>query len=237
MKKILFIAACFAFVSSGAQTADEIIQGFTTKIGGLENFNKVKTARITANFNTQGLDLPMTIQIINNRASRTDLDADGKTVTWVYKDGKAWTVNPFAGINSPKELTGQEFSDFKAQSTLASALIDHKARGHQVELQGQEVVEGIKTWKIKFTNKEDGKIIYCFINTTDSLLIKTVADREMQGQTVSTEVWYSDLKEFGGLKFFMTKTSKIDGEIFQTTTFSNVELNVPLDEKIFEMPK
>jgi hypothetical protein len=35
----------------------------------------------------------------------------------------------------------------------------------------------------------------------------------------------------------MTKTQKMNGEAFQTTTFTNVELNVAIDEKIFDMPK
>ena len=59
----------------------------------------------------------------------------------------------------------------------------------------------------------------------------------MQGQTINVEVWYSDLKDFSGIKFFMTRTQKMNGEAFQTTTFTNIELNAAIDEKIFDMPK
>jgi hypothetical protein len=59
----------------------------------------------------------------------------------------------------------------------------------------------------------------------------------VQGQTVTVEVWYSDLKDFNGTKFFMTRNQKMNGETFQTTTFTNIELNVTIDEKIFDMPK
>jgi hypothetical protein len=236
MKKLFLALLSFSFISAGAQTVDEVIQKYSTKMGGLDAFNKIKTAKITATFSTQGTDLPMTIQTINGKASRTDLEAMGSVVIRSYKDGKAWTQNPFAGIETPKEVTGSELNDFKSQSMLASPLMDYKARGHQVELQGQADVEGIKTYKIKLTNKDDSKATFYYISAADYTLIKSESDRDMQGQNVTIEVLYSDLKDFNGTKFFMTRTQKMNGEIFQTTKFTNIELNATIDEKIFDMP-
>jgi hypothetical protein len=51
------------------------------------------------------------------------------------------------------------------------------------------------------------------------------------------ETWFSDLKEISGVKFFMSRDSKTQGQIFQTVKFDKIELNVPVDEKMFEMPK
>jgi hypothetical protein len=59
----------------------------------------------------------------------------------------------------------------------------------------------------------------------------------MQGQTVTLETWYSDAKVINGLKFFMTRAQKMNGEEFRTTKFDNIELDVTIDEKIFDMPK
>jgi len=155
----------------------------------------------------------------------------------VYNNGKAWQQNPLAGISTPVEVTGTQLSDFKQQSMIAPALMDYKARGHKVELQGQQDVEGIKTWKIKLTDKDDGRITYYYISASDYTMIKSEIEREIQGQKVNTETWFSDLKDFNGAKFFMTRSQKINGETFQTTTIKNIELNVPIDEKIFDMPK
>jgi len=237
MKKILFIAACFSFVSACAQTADEIIKKYADNMGGLDSFNKVKTIKFTATFSTQGVDLPMTIQTINNRASRSDIETPTTTIIRAYKDGKGWTQNALAGINSPKEVTGTELIDYKAGCSLANSLMDYKARGHLAELQGQETVEGVKAWKIKLTSKDDGRVTTYFIGVADNVLLKSAVDRDLRGTLTTVETWYSNLKTFGGLKFFMTRDSKIDGETFQTATFNTVELNVTIDEKIFDMPK
>ena len=40
-----------------------------------------------------------------------------------------------------------------------------------------------------------------------------------------------------GVKFFMSRSSKIEGKEFQSIKYDKIELNVAVDEKIFEMPK
>jgi hypothetical protein len=237
MKKILFVALSMAVISAQAQSADEVIHKFSANMGGLDAFNKITTAKLTGTYSTQGNDLPLTVQIINGKAMRTDVEAMGQNVTNVYYNGKGWKVNPFAGVSVPTEVTGSELNEFKMQSSLASQLMDYKARGHKVEMKGEELVDNIKTFKLSLTNKDDGKETTYFISIADYTLIKSVTSRDIQGKSTDVESFYSNPKEFGGVKFFMTRDSKIDGETFQTVTYEKIELNVPIDEKIFEMPK
>ena len=131
-------------------------------------------------------------------------------------------------------MTPEELLDFKAQSMVANQLMDYKARGHMVELQGQEDVEGIKTYKIKLTNKDDKKITTYFISVTDNTLIKSISTRQIQGQDMEVETFFSDLKDFNGLKFPMTRTQKIQGQVFQEIKMSTIDFNVPIDEKVFD---
>lgn len=235
MKKLLFAVLSFATITVNAQTADEVIQKYTNNLGGLDAFNKITSAKITGTYSTQGQDLPLTIQIINGKGIRSDVEAMGMAVTNVYFNGKGWKINPFAGATTPTEITGNELNDIKAQASLANQLMDYKVRGHQVEMSGKETVEGNETYKIKLTNKDDSKVTTYFIATKDYTLIKSVTSREIQGQQMDVESWYSDLKEFGGAKFYMMRDSKIEGQVFQTVKYDKIELNVTIDEKIFEM--
>jgi hypothetical protein len=237
MKKLLFAVLSFAVVSAHAQTADEVIQKYSANMGGLEAFNKITSAKMTGTYSTQGNDLSLTMQIINGKAMRTDVEVMSQAVINVYNNGKGWKLNPFAGVTSPTEVSGSELNDFKVQSNLANQLMDYKARGHQVEMQGEEDVTGIKTFKIKLTNKDDGKVTTFFIAKADYMLIESVTTREMRGQETEVETFYSDLKEIGGVKFFMSRSSKVEGQEFQSIKFDKIELNVTIDEKIFEMPK
>jgi hypothetical protein len=120
MKKILFAALCFAFISANAQTVDEIIQKYATAIGGLSGFSAIKTMKMTGKVSIQGMDLPLTVQIINGKAIRNDVEVTGQSIINCYKDGKGWKINPLAGIATATDMTEAELSDFKTQSTVAT---------------------------------------------------------------------------------------------------------------------
>jgi hypothetical protein len=117
---------------------------------------------------------------------------------------------------------------------IASQLMDYKSRGHQVELLGQEDVGSAKAYKIKLTNKDDGKVTTYFIDATSSLVIKSKGKVELQGAEVEVETSFSDYKDFGGLKFTMSRTQTIEGQTFREVKYDTVELNPVIDEKIFE---
>jgi len=234
MKKILFSLFSLVTIAAQAQTADEIIQKYTDNIGGLDNFKKVTTAKISGIFSGQGMDFPLTTQIINGKAMRTDVEVMGQAIVNCYKDGKGWKINPFAGAETATDVTGAELNDFKDQSSLATPLMDYKSRGNKIELLGQEDVEGVKTFKIKMTTAADSKVTTYFVDASTYLIIKTVSSRDIQGQATEIASFFSDYKTYGGLKFAMSRVSKIAGETFQTVTFNNVELNVAIDEKIFD---
>lgn len=235
MKKIIVALLSLAFFSANAQTVDEIISKYTVAMGGLEAFNKVTTAKFTGTVSMQGQAFPMTLQVVNGKAARTDLDIMGQAVVNVYDNGKGWKINPYAGASTATEISGAELTAAKNQSNIANNLMDYASRGHKVELLGQEDVEGIKTYKIKLITKEDGKEFTFFINTADNLLIKSVGKREIQGQELEIETFYSDFKDVNGLKFSFMLSQKIQGQVFQEIKYEKVELNVPVDDKIFKM--
>jgi hypothetical protein len=165
---------------------------------------------------------------------RVDAEFNGQAIVNTYHNGAGWKINPFAGVTTATDVSGTELTDFKVQASIANNLMDYKSRGHKVELMEDETVNGVKTFKIKLTAAEDGRITYFFINSTDYLLAKSVTSRELGGQTLDVDTYYKDMKEFGGLKFSMTRTQEVQGQEFMSITLSNVELNVTIDEKIFQ---
>jgi len=234
MKKLFFAFLSLVFISAQAQTVDQVIEKYTAAMGGMAAFNDIKTLKMTGTVSVQGMDLPITILIINGRAVRSDVTVEGMSITNSYKDGKGWKINPLAGITTATEVTGAELAALKAQATLASSLMDYKARGHQVELQGQEDVEGIKCNKIKLTSKDDGKVTTYYISVADNVIIKSVTSQQMMGEDHDIETFYSNIKEFKGAKFALTRSQKIEGQSFQDITFSQVEVNTAIDDKAFD---
>jgi hypothetical protein len=236
MKKLLVVLLSLVSLSAFSQTVEEVIQKYNTAMGGLDAFNKVISAKITGELSSQGTKLPLTTRIVNGKSMRTDVTVNGQTVTNVYHNGAGWKINPFAGASTPTDVTGSELTSFKAQASLANHLMDYKNRGHKVELLGQEDVEGIKTYKIKLTAKEEGKVTTYFVNATDYVLVKSVSKREIAGSEYDAESFYSDFKTVNGLQFCCQFIQKIEGKVFQDVKYTAIELNIPVDEKIFAKP-
>jgi len=223
----------FAFIAAHSQTVDEIVQKYANAAGGLDNFKKIKTAKFSGTASAQGNEFPITVQIINGRAMRTDVEAMGQTITNVYKDGKGWKINPFAGAPTATDATPDELAEFKIQGSLTSQLMDYKDRGYKAELLGQEDVQGIKTYKIKLT-ADDNKTTTYFIDANTYALVKTIGIRSLMGQQMELETYYSEVKDIGNVKFSTKRSVQSGGQTVQEVHFDKIELDVPIDEKIFD---
>jgi hypothetical protein len=233
MKKIFVLLFAFVFIKANAQTVDEIVQKYATAMGGLENFKKIKTAKLTGTASAQGNEFPMTVQIINGRAMRVDIEAMGQTITNAYKDGKGWKINPYAGAETATDATPEELNEFKIQGSLVSQLMDYKDHNWKAELLGQEDVQGAKAYKIKLTTDTDKPTTY-FIDANSFMLVKTISTRNLMGQEMELEAYYSEVKDVNNVKFSMRRSVQAGGQTLQEVHFDKVELDVPIDEKIFD---
>jgi hypothetical protein len=233
MKKIFVLLLAFAFIKAHSQTVDEIVQKYSNAAGGLDNFKKIKTAKFSGTASAQGQEFPLTVQIINGRAMRTDVEVMGQTITNAFKDGKGWKINPYGGAPTATDATAEELNEFKIQGSLISQLMSYKDNGYKAELLGQEDVQGAKTYKIKLTT-DDNKTTNYFIDANTFALVKTVGMRNLMGQEMELETYYSEVKDIGNIKINMMRSVQSGGQTLQEVHFDKVELDVPIDEKIFD---
>lgn len=235
MKKLLtsFLILVTAVAQAQTPSVNEIIAGYAKAIGGVDALKKITSMKSTGSVAMQGMDLPMTSQVVFNKGVRIDVDVMGQSVIRAYGNGKGWEINPFGGKPTATEMSGEDLIEMKEQINPVDKLIDYENLGHKVELVGEETFEGIKGWNIKFIHKETGKAMNYFISATDYMLVKTSGKKEMMGQIVDEQTVFSNIKEFGGLKFPTTISVSFNGNLFQEVSISNIELNVPVDEKIF----
>ena len=66
------------------------------------------------------------------------------------------------------------------------------------------------------------------------MLIKSLSTRNIQAQDLEVETYYSNVKDFNGLKFALTRIQKIGGQVLQEVNFKDLQFNVAIDEKIFD---
>lgn len=237
MKKILLLSSLLiTTVMLNAQTIDAVMTKYTEAVGKTADVAKIKTMKLTGMLTIQGMELPLTQQIIRGRAVKTTVPVMGTEVVMAYLDGKGWKVNQFAGAPEPVAMDAGELEATKGQTSVISPLYDAKSNSEKLELAGEETVNGEKAWKIK-TTATNGKTITWYISTTTNDIIKSIGKEALNGQEMEIETVYADYKTVEGIRLPFSISNSTGGQVYQAIRVDKYELNPVVDEKDFAMPK
>ncbi len=232
MKK-LFLAATFLFAAFAlnAQSLDEII-GSYTKANKLDKMANIKTIKIAAKTSVMGMDLPIEMWMKSPNKIKTVTSIQGQEMIQLFDGEKGYMVNPMTGSSSPVELTPDQVNQIGRNNYFNNYMAQYLKEG-KLALEGEENVNGKQAYKIK-TDLGNGTSAYMFIDKASSLLVKTIATVNQQGMDMTVESFPSDYTETSGVFLPMKTTTNTSGmEI--VTTFTKVEVDVPIDDSVFKL--
>lgn len=232
MKK-LFLAVSFllAVVSLNAQSLEDIISKYTVanKLDKISNF---KTIRISAKTAVMGMDMPMEIWMKNPNKFKSVTSINGQDIIQVFDGEKGYMVSPMAGSSEPVEMTADQLKDI-AKSNIFNNYIAQYLKDGKLTLEGEDNVNGKPVFKIK-ANLDGGNSAMMFIDKSTYLILKTVADVNQGGMAVSMESFPTDYTETNGILLPM-KTSITANGMEIVTTFTKVEVDVPIEDSVFKI--
>ena len=230
---VLFIA-----LPAAAQTADEIINKNMQAMGGIDKLKAVKSIRMTGTMTVgPGMEAPITLEMKRPNMMRLDFTLQGMTGSQAYDGTSGWSLMPFGGSTAPQPMSADDAKLAAEQADMDGPLMDYKEKGHTVELLGKEQVEGADTYKLKLT-KKDGTVTVYYIDAEQFLVIKQEARRTIRGSEIDAETIVGDYKAVDGLMMAHSIESGAKGNpARQKLTVSKIEINVPIDDARFKMPK
>jgi outer membrane lipoprotein-sorting protein len=232
MKK-LFLAATFLLAATAlnAQGLDEIISKYTAA-NKLDKMGNIKTIKIAAKTSVMGMDMPIEMWMKSPNKFKTVTSFSGQEMIQVFDGEKGYMVNPMTGSMSPVELTPDQVKQIDRNNYFNNYMAQYLKEGKLV-LEGEESVKGKQAYKIK-ADLGNGTNAYMFIDKASSLLVKTIATVNQQGMDVTVESYPSDYTETNGVFLPMKTTTSTSGmEI--VTTFTKVEVDVPIDDSVFKL--
>lgn len=229
------VAALLSTLSLSAQTVDEIVAKSLAARGGVDKIKAIQTQRLTGHISF-GPDAegPFMVEIKRGNKMRDELTMGGKLHIRTMSGSTGWTV---AGDEEPQQLSAGAVRNMSGGADIDGPLMDYKAKGNKVELQGKEKVEGRDTYKL-MVSMPDGQVRYEFIDCETYLGTKWQGKIANGDKTIDVESYFRDYRKVDGVMFAFAIDSNTVGEpTNQKLVFDKVEVNIPLDDARFGKPK
>src|ERR1039458_1895769 len=137
MKNIRFsiIAAAMimaGFVTVNAQTADEIIKKHVDAVGGLDNWKKINSIKLTGSMNQGGTEIPIVITTLNGKGYRMDMTMNGMANYSILTPKNGWMYFPIGGQKTPEAIPDDIVKESQDElDVMMDALIDYQAKGNK----------------------------------------------------------------------------------------------------------
>jgi hypothetical protein len=202
---------------------------------GFKKLQKIKSIVMSGTITRNDL-MPVKITKMRPDKYRMDFELADLDAVQAY-DGKiGWSTAPWTGTSEATMMKEDGLNDIKATADFDGLLFGWKEKGHKAELMGKEMLGAMEVYKIKLTRKDSATEFY-LIGTKDFLLKKRIYKKNVRGQMAEMANIYSDYKQVDGINFPFTYEAMYEGQRYSLIEFEKIELNVPVDEKIFGMPQ
>jgi len=225
-RSCLFGLLCiFSLTAFTQANADEVINKIIDAQGGKEKLLTIKTLKMTGNIEFSGQKIPFNVYAIDKTAQRTEFSFSGLTGYTIITKDSGFNFSPFQGQTSPESMTAEDVKLAQNDLDQQGILVNYKEKGYAVELLDNEDVDGVDALQLKITITPN-KTLYYFIDPSNYYIIrvKTVAVSNGQQQR-NTNDFYDFKKTSEGYLFPHTQDN---------ITFDKIEVNVPVDEKLFK---
>ncbi len=238
MRKSIFTSlfVAFAVISfTTAQDLDEILDNHFETIGQ-KNLKNVKTIQATGKAVMMGMESPF--KMISKRPNKIQVTVEfqGAKIIQAYDGETAWAINPMMGSADPMDVTGPEADGLIESGDMDGQLWKYKEKGHQLELEGTEEVDGAEAYVLKLT-KKNGNIDHYYLETESYLILKIKSKTIVNGSETEAEALLSNYQEVDGYVMAFTIEQKYGGQTAMTIMMDEVKADVEVDDSIFSKPE
>jgi hypothetical protein len=215
-------------------SADEIINKYVAAIGGQAAIDKLKTRVMKGNIKTSsGVTLTYEIeQSAPDRAHEMFMSEQG-VLERAVSGNIGWEKNP-QGL---RDITGQQLADLKMSLQLFRNL-KLKEQYTSFRVGGRKEKIGERDVYVLTGITADKKRERLFFDAENGLLLRRVTYTETMIGIIPEQTDFEDYREVDGVKLpFTVRVSSVDaGNPVSTRTFTEIKLNVPVDDSKFKKP-
>lgn len=235
---VLMVSPVVRADKTSDKKVDEIVGKYIKAIGGKKKLDSIKTMRMSAKSIFQGsMEAPLVMEFKHPGKLRIEFTFQGMTGTQAYDGETGWSLMPFMGQTKAEKIPSDQLDGLRNQADMNGPLVDYAKKGHKVEYDGEEDVDGTAAHKLKLT-RNDGDVEYYYLDRDRFIPIAVKAKRSVQGMEMEYETVFGDYKDVDGLKLAHSIEQRASGmSTGNKLVIEKIELNIDLPDERFAMPK
>ena len=217
-------------------TADQLIAKYAAARGGEQKLKSIRSTTMTGAWEPiSGGSNPIVVMVAPGRYMRRI----AHVMTNVVDGQTTWETNTLNGMTEPMPMSSKAVPRFRHSADPQGPLVDPKAKGNKIEVVGKQPWRGSQVYKLKVT-LSDRAVSFFYLDAKSFLLVRSVSRMYVpqMDKTVDMEMTYRDFRDVDGVKWPFTEESNAPETGFKyTITWTAIDINKPLDESAFKMPK
>jgi hypothetical protein len=221
-------------------TVDQLVARYEAARGGEDKLKNIKSVKMSGRMATRDNSAsPVTTMIAPGRYLRRIEQAPGSILINAVDGPATWEVSPRTGILKPTPMSAKDAARFRHFADPQGALVDHQAKGNQLELVGKQSWQGTQVYKLKVTFG-DGGVHYLYLDAQSFLPVRLVSSLYVPplGKDIDVEFVYEEYRDVEGIKWPMVeKGSAPEVNFVQTISWDKIEVNPPFDDSAFKAPQ
>jgi len=244
MMKILNLFAaglCLAAASAAsAMSAEELIAKNIEARGGLEKIQAIDAIRATGRMVFAEGDFSIELAYLNlvraGAGCRSEISLQGLTAITAYDGTTGWNISPFQGRRDPERMSADDAKSLEYCADLDGPLVDWQAKGHKVEYQGTEDVDGTEAHKLKVTMK-NGIVQTMYFDPDYFLEIRSLVQTTVRGVKQEQETDVGNYERVNGVYLpFSMESGPKGGPKSQKIEIESIDAGVEIDPAQFAFP-
>jgi outer membrane lipoprotein-sorting protein len=223
-------------------TADQIVEKNAAARGGLEAWRKIQTMVWTGHIETgkpSAPIVPFVLEYKRPNKMRFEINAEREKSLRVFDGVSGWKV----GASSPGMLpatrpySASELRSAREAQGIDGLLIDHRAKGVDVALEGADEIDGRPAYRLSVTLPGGAKR-RVWVDARTFLELKYERESHTSPAGIGTvSVYYRNYRTVEGLQIpGVIETGAGAGKAPEKTVIDNVTLNPSLSDAHFERP-
>lgn len=220
-----------------AQTVDQLVARNVAARGGAKAWRAVASLQLAGRMEIgKAVTVPYVLDQKRPDKMRLEFVFDEQTAVQAY-DGKAgWKFEPFRNRTHAQPMNEAELREAAGTSDPRGLLVDYARRGHKIELQGREKIDGRDAHKLKVT-LPGGAVRWVYLDAKTGLEIKVESLRKLGRRERRVATFYQDWRAQEGLLIPRRLETRTEGRAEPLTlTVQTVRVNLPLEDSRFAMP-